>query len=90
MLRNVNPTIKVSIVELDDEGKEQGGVDFYYVQGARVILIERWEYRAGGNTYDRVEPDYVGENGVLEYLFSANYLGNGSKYTIKDVDGNYC
>lgn len=90
MMKNTAPTIQVKLVELDEEGKEQGGVNFYYVKGARVVLYQEWEYRCSGNVYSPVNPDPIGEEGLLEYLFGANWLGNDSKFTMKDVDGNYC
>lgn len=90
MFKNTAPTIRIELVHLDEEGREEGGMIFFYVKGARIILSQTWEYRCAGNTYGPVNPDPIGEDGILEYLFSANYLGRDSDYTIKSVDGNYC
>jgi len=89
-MKNVNPTIRVVTTEFDEDGDEIGGYIFLWVAGARVILVQEWEFKASGEVYGPVNPDPIGEDGVLEYLFGANYLGPNSTMHIKSVDGNYC
>ena len=49
----------IAIVEKDEEGKVQGGMNFWWEPGAHIYLSQPWEYSCAGNDYGVVSPDPV-------------------------------
>lgn len=41
----------VEIVEKDENGNIQGGIDFWHVPGADTYLYQQWEHTASGNSF---------------------------------------
>lgn len=90
---NTVKTIHVSIVELDEEGREQGGMDFWWSEGSHIYLYQRWEHRAAGNEFyqtlpDPICPDPKGEMNALEYTVRQCWLAQVDM-TWKSMDENY-
>lgn len=69
----------IELVDLDENGKVQGGMDFWHVPGAHIYLYQVWEYRAAGNEYKQALPDPImsdpaGKMGALEYTVRQCWL----------------
>lgn len=86
-------TIHVAIVELDDDGHEMEGMDFWWVEGAHSYFYQRWEHRASGNVYYQTLPDPIatdpeGELNALEYTVRECWLRQVDM-TWKSMDTDY-
>lgn len=49
----------VEIVEKDENGNIQGGIDFWHVPGADTYLYQEWEHKASGEVFAQALPDPV-------------------------------
>ena len=83
---NTLNTIKLSVFELSDDGFAEGGIDFYWTQGAHIVLIQRWEHRAAGNHYSQIEPDPMSGDNLLDYFLETWQDKEGVHYHVQDVD----
>lgn len=83
--------VQLRTVWADDDGHIQGGINFFLPEDSRIVMIQRWEYMAAGNVYSQVEPDVIGEQGLLEYWIHSfkHDHENDREYRIDDVDGDY-
>jgi len=78
-------TVKLSL-EYQEEGQVQGGADLIWTTGAHVVVIQEWEYRCAGNTYNKVYPDpMVGED-MIDY-YTQCWKSRGDKdYYVSSVN----
>lgn len=87
--------IKLSVVYRDEDKNIQGGIDFFLPEGSVVVMYQVWEHTASGRLYDPVNPDAIGEMGLLEYFLEAwqdrpRESGDGvTHYEVDDVQGNW-
>lgn len=78
-------TIQVKTVREDEDNLVQGGVNFYWVPGARIVLCHEWEYKGSGPVWKDINPDPMSGDNFLDYL-----LGCWSEYRVVDVVGDFC
>lgn len=62
----------VEIVEMDEEGNIQAGMDFWHVPGSDIYLYQEWEHRCAGNEFRQTLPDPVMKDpkGVSDLLYT--------------------
>lgn len=58
-MENTRKTHMISIVEKDDEGHIQGGIKFWWTEGALTYLYQEWEHAASGAIFTDVKPDPI-------------------------------
>lgn len=67
------------------DGYPDGGADFYWERGSRVVLIQHWEHRASGPVWGQVEPDPMYGDDLAAYI-----KGSWDNYIIVDVEEDHC
>lgn len=61
-------TIKLSVDLINEDKDPIGGQIFYWTEGAHVVLIQSWEYRASGPVYGPINPDPMSGDNLLTYF----------------------
>lgn len=79
------PTVELSVDQLDEDGNVQGGLRFYWTEGAHVVLVQAWEYSCSGNIYGPVNPDPMAQDNLLDYFLECWQDRAGIHYRTNDV-----
>jgi len=67
------------------DGYPDGGADFYWEKGSRVVLIQEWEHMVSGPVWSQVEVDPMTGDNLAEYISEC-----WENYIITDVEEDHC
>lgn len=60
--------IKITTVLKGEDGRPEGGVNFYWTPGDATVLYQSWEHRASGRDWLEMTPDPMWGNDLVEYV----------------------
>jgi hypothetical protein len=90
-MRLTKKTIEVRCVYRDEDKNIQGGVNFYWVVGAKTVLYQEWEHSCAGKIWEGVAPDPMAQDGLLDYFLECwqGRREDGYLYEVESVDEDY-